>query len=217
MNNTSETCYFPVLLDLAKFPCLVVGGGAIALRKAQNLIEFNLSGIAVISTKFEEGFYELEKSGKVNLIQREFQAGDAKGYKLVFGATGNEEADKLILEECEKEGALLNIADIPDKCNFIMPATIKRGDFTASFSTQGKAPFYTKEKKEQFERILSPMVADVAELAAQFRKKLMSDERYSNPVKRYALFHDFLNIDWELILYNEGKDAARFKMEELFQ
>lgn len=217
MKNSEPTSYFPILLDLKKFSCLVIGGGSVGLRKVMNLIEFNLSGITVISPKFEEPFFDLEKDGKVKLIKREYRIGDSADFKLVFSATGNESADKLILEDCRKSGALLNIADIPEKCNFIMPATIKRGDFTASFSTQGKAPFFTKEKKEQFERILSPMVADVAELASQFRSRLMEDERYSNPVKRYALFHDFLRIDWEIIFYKEGKAGAFSKMEELFQ
>lgn len=207
--------YFPILIDLEQFPALVIGGGNIAFRKAMSLLGFG-SVVKVISPELGDEMQKLADEGKVDVTLKEYQEGDIGDYKLVFCATDNPEVDEAVRRDCDKAGVLLNVADIPDLCNFIMPATIKRGKFIAALSTQGEAPFYVKEKREEMELLLSPMVADVTELAGAFRRKLMDDPRFDNPEKRYALFHRFLDIHWEKILYDQGREGAYKKMEELF-
>ena len=60
-------------------------------------------------------------------------------------------------------------------------------------------------------------MADVTDLAGEFRKKIMKDERFKNPMKRYELFQKFLKIYWEKVIYDEGKKGAYQKMEDLFK
>ena len=210
-NNT----YFPLLVDLKKFNCLVVGGGNIAYRKVLNVLEFG-GQVTVISPNFSPGMHDLIESGKVLAIQKKYERGDVEGYNLVFCATGYPLVDNMVEEDCNNAGVLLNVADVPEMCNFIMPSTIKRGDFIIALSSQGEAPFFVKEKRMLLERFFSPIVADVTALAGEFRRKLMTDPRFENTEKRYVLFQKFLTFYWEKIIYDEGLEAAYKKMEELF-
>jgi precorrin-2 dehydrogenase/sirohydrochlorin ferrochelatase len=217
MSNQKKKHYFPILIELEEFSCLVIGGGNVALRKINNLLEFGHEGFTVIAPKVHPEILRLASMRKINLKQRQYETGDAKGYRLVFAATDNPEVDEIIRRDCDETGSLLNVADVPDLCNFIMPATIKRGEFIAAFSSQGRAPFLAKKKKDDFELLLSPMVADVAALAGDFRDKLMGDARFESPDKRYELFQKFLMVNWERVLYEEGPDGAEKIMEKLFE
>ncbi len=204
------------MIDLSEFPCLVVGGGKIALRKVLSLLDFGMENFTVITPEAEEEILKLASMRRINLKQRKYESGDARDYRLVFSATDDPEVAKMVHRDCSGTGALLNVADVPDLCNFIMPAIARRGEFIAAFSSQGRAPFFAKRKKDEFELLLSPMVADVARLAGDFRERLMADERFESPDKRYELFHRFLMINWEKELYEHGWDDTVRKMEDLF-
>ncbi len=213
--NSDKSQYFPILVNLGKFKSLVIGGGPIAFRKAMNLLNFG-GQVTVLTPEMCPSMQALADEKKIELMQKSYEKGDVNGYSFVFAATDNEEVDNMIKDDCDKLGILLNVADVPDLCNFIMPATIKRGRFIAAISTQGDAPFFAKEMKQHISKILSPMVADVTDLAGEFRIRLMNDPRYGNPELRYELFHKFLEINWEKVLYEYGKTGADKKMDELF-
>lgn len=208
--------YFPIMVDLKRYPALVIGGGPVAYRKTMNLLDYG-ANVKVISLEFIADFDELIKSKKIEHEQRAYRKGDLKDFRLIFCATNDSKTDKRVFEDAEKLGKLCNIADIPPLCNFIMPSNFKRGDFIVALSTQGKAPFYVKEKRVQLERFFSPMVSDVTDLAGEFRKKLLNDYRFDTPIKRYELFQRFLSIHWEEILYHNGMESARDKMNKLFE
>lgn len=216
MTEDAKSYYIPLMVDLREHPALVIGGGPVAARKIRNLLAFN-GEVTVISPEFIPEIQEKINDGIIKGVQKKYESGDADNFKIVFCATDDPEVDRQVHKDCAEKGILLNVADVPELCAFIMPATIKRGTFTASFSSQGNAPFYSKEMRDQFDKILSPMVADSAELAYKFRKKLMADERFENPEKRYGLFKKFLQYNWDIILYECGKKEAYKKMEALFE
>ncbi len=208
--------YFPVMIDLSEMNILVIGGGKVAFRKVMNILDYGGS-CTVISPKYSMDFDALESNPKVKMIKKEYEKDDVKPYRMVFCAVDNSAVSQKVRADCDKYGILVNVADVPELCNFIMPATIKRGDFIAAISTRGRAPFYAKQKRQQLEDIFSPGLEDVTELAGQFRDKLLEDKRYDNPELRYELFHKFLEIEWEKFIFEKGKEEAFRKMNELFE
>ena len=99
----------------------------------------------------------------------------------------------------------MNVADNPSLCDFILPANVKRGALTISISSQGTAPFMVKELKKKSELTFSPAYNEIMELAGDFRKKLLSDEKFKTHRNRTKAFNKFIMTDWELMLANEGK------------
>jgi precorrin-2 dehydrogenase/sirohydrochlorin ferrochelatase len=131
MEKKSYGSYFPILIDLSKFKSLVIGGGKIATRKVYNLLDFNTL-VTVIAPDITDDLIQLKENGNIIWEERKYKAGDIKDFDLVFCATGDTAVDNLVFEECKEQGVLLNVADVPALCNFIMPSTIKRGDLTIS-------------------------------------------------------------------------------------
>ncbi|MFH1051735.1 MAG: bifunctional precorrin-2 dehydrogenase/sirohydrochlorin ferrochelatase [bacterium] len=214
MKNLSAGSYFPILLDLSKFDIIIIGAGYIATRKVSNLIEFGAS-LKVIAPEISNEIIELSETIKIEILKRKYHYGDISYNSLVFCSTADSEADKLIQKECEEKHALLNVADVPELCNFIMPATIKHGDLTVSVSSQGRAPFLVKETRKRLSKLFSPQTADFVDIASKLRDKMMESEVYYDIEKREKIIKEFLEMDIEKIILEQGKETALKRAMEL--
>ncbi len=212
MKKTDTYTYFPVLLDLRRLPCLVVGGGRVALMKVRSLVESNAT-ITVVSPKLCAGLAKLSKNAKISVIPTPYSSRFLKGQKVVFCATDNPEINRLVSHDCRRIGILLNVADGPSWCDFILPANLKRGDLVISVSSQGKAPFFAKEMRRKLAEVLPPSTAVVAELAGEFRKLVLSNGR-SRDMKDKA-YGKFLSTDWDTMLRTKGQRKSREYLDEL--
>ncbi|MFC2130442.1 bifunctional precorrin-2 dehydrogenase/sirohydrochlorin ferrochelatase [Bacteroidota bacterium] len=208
MKKKSTGSYFPVLIDLNSFKALVIGGGKIATRKVNNLLEFK-GLITVLAPNFSEGIKSLADNQRITLIQKKYEQGDIDNYKIVFCATGDPIADEEIYEECRQKGILLNVADVPELCNFIMPATIKRGALTVSIGSQGKAPFLVRETRKKLDAFFPDESADIVELAAELREKMMELKIYYDENIRENTIKDFFNLDIGQIIREKGRESAQ--------
>ena len=207
--------YFPIYVDISEKPVLVVGGGHIAKRKSLYLLDFGADIVCIAPSVLPE-IEQMAATGKIQLIKREYREDDCKNFDFVFAATNNPAADKFIYEDCKKHGALLNVADVPAFCSFILSSYIKKGDITINISSGGAAPFFVKHLKESLADCLPRHFEETAKLASYFRTKLVEDERYRIESSRDALIRQFLETDWETIIENEGYDAALSHVDTLF-
>ena len=218
MKKNSNSVFFPVLINLCKFPCLVVGGGEVANRKVLSLQEFN-ADITIISPRLCKPLVDLAKANKIKIIRKLYSKKYIKDFKIVFCATNNTKLNKIVHDDCAEQGILINVADAPSLCDFILPANVKRGDLTISISSQGKAPFYAKGIKEKLSQFISPDYAETTELAGDFRKLIMANLKFNSSKIKKEAFDKFLTTDWGKILANEDKNYSReylFKiMEEI--
>ncbi len=164
--------YFPIFLDLEKFKVLVVGGGSVATRKVENLLEFDAYP-TIISPWVTEELKCLIDKHKLNYFKRKYQKGDSQGFSFIFAATDDPEVDTSILEDCHGRNVLVNFSDKPDICNFIMPSFIRRDDLVIAISTQGKAPFLSKYIRECLEKRFPPDYGDFVQLAKLLRAKIL--------------------------------------------
>ena len=93
--------YYPIYLDIKNRNCLVVGGGAVAARKAETLMECGAL-VTVVSLKFVESLYELEERFRITLVCRPYESSDLDGQFLVIGATNNEVLNRKISADAQK-------------------------------------------------------------------------------------------------------------------
>jgi siroheme synthase-like protein len=212
----AEKKYFPIMIDISRIRILIVGGGDVSYRKAMNVIDFG-GDFDVVSPALTPEFHELVARDNIKWIQRKYESGDASGYGIVFCSTGDHVADRLVYDDCMEYSIPVNVADVPELCSFIMPAYIKRGKFTTTFSSQGIAPFYTKAKKDEIEKILRPSVGIIAEFAGLFREMVLSEPSFRESGLRKKLFDTFLNIDWEHIIDTEGLISAKARANEIIE
>jgi len=216
MKEKKDAVYFPLLLNLKNYPCLVVGGGNVALRKVTSLLNFNIKP-TVLAPGLCRPLTELQRKRKIKVIKKNYSKEYLNNFKVVFCATDNKEVNKAVRKDCTEKNILLNVADMPELCDFILPANVKRGDLTISVSSQGVAPFYAVEIRKKLDHIFPSYYEDTIELAGKFRKLVLRDKKLK-PVKlREKAFKNFFMIDWKKVLANEGKKKINDYMNKILK
>jgi len=205
--------FYPVNLDIKEKQCLVVGGGAVASRKAKTLMECGAT-VTVVSPEFTEDLKDLEQTSDVLLIQRPYQTSDLDEKFLVIGATDDEKLNRRINADAEHRNMLCNIADVPDICNFILPAIIRRKDLCVTVSTSGKSPAFAKKLRKDLEKIFGDEYALFLSLMGEIRKKLLAEEHA--PEAHKPIFEKLISLDLpEMIKNNEKKRINQVLFEIL--
>jgi siroheme synthase-like protein len=216
MNENKNSIYFPLLLNIKNYPCLVVGGGKVALRKVTSLRNFQVK-VTVLAPKICKPLLELQRKRKIKVIKKVYAKEHLNNFKIVFCATDNPKINKMVRKDCIEKNILLNVADIPELCDFILSAIVKRGDLTISVSSQGIAPFYVKEIKRKLDHIFPSYYEKVIELAGEFRKLVLSNKKYKSHKVKEKAFKNFFTIDWKKVLANEGKKKANEYMHRILK
>jgi len=187
------TCNYPIFIDLEGRRCSVVGGGRVALRKVESLIEAGAI-VEVVSPEAEEQIKVWAAGAKVGWRKKKFEPADLEGSFLVIGATGDREVNRRIYRAAVDAGMLANIVDDPELCNFYLPAVVQRGGFQVAISTGGASPLLARRVREELEARFAPVFGDlVAELAAirDWLRKTVPEAG-----KRRAFWDDFIDLDF---------------------
>ena len=174
---------YPIALDLTGRPCLVVGGGAIALRKVSALVEAG-ARVMVVSPWLTPALLRLAAEAPLSWRPREYVAGDAAGFVLVMVATDDRAANAAVAAECRERGIWVNCADDPDRCDFILPSVFRRGAVTVAVSTGGASPTMARLVREELDALLPWDVAPLTEVVASVRSAL-SDAGVSLDAERW--------------------------------
>lgn len=165
--------YFPVGLKIEGRRCLVVGGGRVAARKVRTLLDCG-AVVEVISPELIEELRAMRAAGEISWLERAYQPGDLSGAFLVIAATDDPEAQGKIFAEAEEKNILLNVADVPKRCNFILPATVRRGDLSISVSTAGKSPALARNLRQDLEKRYGPEYGVLVALLGELRDQVIS-------------------------------------------
>jgi len=143
--------FYPISVDLKERPCVVIGGGKVAARKVLGLLSCSAQ-VTVVSPELTEELLLQHADGRFRWIDREYRSGDLGNAFLVIAATDDEETQKQVYDDAVTNNLLLNVADVPQRCNFILPATVRRGDLTISISTSGKSPALARKLRMELEK-----------------------------------------------------------------
>jgi len=174
MNSDAHRVYFPLFFHLEGRPCLIVGGGSVALRKVRQLLEAK-ARITVIAPNFNPGFEELSASKACRLLKRAYASPEAADYRLVIATTDDPEVNLQIYRDCETRGIPVNVVDQPELCTVIFPSLIRRGFITVAVSTAGQAPFLTRELRRRIEGFFDGLdLFDYLDLFLDFRRFVRS-------------------------------------------
>ncbi|HEX5506682.1 MAG TPA: bifunctional precorrin-2 dehydrogenase/sirohydrochlorin ferrochelatase, partial [Thermomicrobiales bacterium] len=130
---------YPIALALAGRRCVVVGGGAVAERKARGLLAAG-AAVTVIAPRLAPGLRALADAGALTIAERPYAPGDLAGACLACAATDRREINAAVAAEARAAGALVNVADAPAEGDFTLPAVARRGGLTLAISTDGESP-----------------------------------------------------------------------------
>ena len=192
---------FPISLKLQQQPCLIVGGGHIAYRKAVLLAKAG-AVIHVIAPEIESNLLEIVESSQGQYVQAPFSPDiQLRNYRLVIAATNDKAVNIQVFEACEAEKILVNSVDDPPHCRFMVPAIIDRSPLVVSIATNGTSPVLSRQIRTQLEATIPHGMGKLADFSGQWRasvkaKIINPDERrifwedlYASPLKEYV-FND---------------------------
>ncbi len=162
---------YPVMLDLNERDVLVVGGGGVALRKVQGLLDDG-ARVKVIAEDPVDELRDLAARGKMALDVRRYEAGEVCSYALVFAATDDREVNRRVFDDGSKAGIWVNVADDPELCSFHLPARVRRGSLQMAIASEGQAPFVVRRLRKLFDRWLGSEWAEWIPAAARYRERV---------------------------------------------
>jgi uroporphyrin-III C-methyltransferase/precorrin-2 dehydrogenase/sirohydrochlorin ferrochelatase len=162
---------FPVMLCMEGRRCLVVGGGGVALRKVQSLVEEG-ADIFVVSPRVVEPLEDLRLRGRIRIERREYLPGEAAGYALVFAATDDREVNARVFRDADAAGIWVNVADDPELCSFHLPARLRRNALQIAVASGGEAPFVVRRLRKLLENRLGHEWSEWLDAAQRFRSRV---------------------------------------------
>jgi siroheme synthase-like protein len=163
--------YYPVFLDIAGKPVVVIGGGNIAHQKVVGLLKADAE-VAVVSPELNEEMAALKTEGRFRHIDRDYEPGDLEGYTLAFVATDDRSVNATVADEGKARKVWVNAVDDPPYCDFIMPGIAQKSDLIIAISTSGRSPAMARKMREEIEEFLTDDYVAMLELAAEVRAEL---------------------------------------------
>jgi len=142
--------YYPVFLDIADKKCVVVGGGEVAARKVKRLLDCGAK-VSVVSPELTLELAALKDADMISHIAGEYLSEFIYGSALVIGATDDEKTNLVISQDAREKGIPVNIVDDPQKCDFILPSIVERGDLVIAIGTGGNSPALARHLREELE------------------------------------------------------------------
>lgn len=205
--------YYPIYLDIENKPILIVGGGTVALRKVETLLEYGAL-VKIVSPRIIPELQDMVNKEHCEWIPREYSSEDIQDSLLIFSCTEKEEVNAQVAEDAKANNRSVNVVDDPDKCSFIVPSIMTRGDLSIAISTSGSSPIVARQIRQELEGFYGDEIRLYLDLLKTWRKEA---KQYLPLEKRTQ----FLNrvTDGEVLNYlKQGHhDQAKEVIENCFQ
>lgn len=175
---------YPIFLELAGRRAVVIGGGAVAVRKAQGLLAAG-ARLVVVAEHVDDMLTALCARSEAELVRSKYSKNYLAGAVLAIAATNNQQLNKQIYKDCQELEILCNVVDQPELCDFFVPAVVKRGDLQIAIGTEGYCPAYSGHLRKKLERTFSDKHGQFLAELETLRKRIIKE--IPNPADRKAL------------------------------
>ena len=206
--------FYPVYLNLKGRRVVVIGGGEVAERKVESLLESEAS-VVVISPEVTPRIASLSEQNRIEIRARRYIQGDCLGAALVLSATGDPQLGRAIYEEATGLGIFINTADQPEQCSFIMPAIVRRGDIGVAISTGGTSPALAARLRRKISGVIGPEYERLAELLSRIRPEIRRKVRTEK--QRKDLHYRIIDSDIISLLKLDDMAPAERRLQEIIE
>ncbi|ENX06663.1 siroheme synthase CysG [Acinetobacter variabilis] len=203
---------FPISLKLQQQPCLIVGGGHIAYRKAV-LLQKAGAVISVVAPEIEASLLEIVQATAGQYVQAPFNSEiPLRSYRLVIAATNDAGVNRQVFEDCEAENVLVNSVDDPPHCRFMVPAIIDRSPLVISVASNGTSPVLSRQIRTQLEATIPHGMGKLAEFSGKWRSTVKA--KITNPDERRIFWEDLYASPLKEQVFNDNLAEADHLIEQ---
>lgn len=153
---------------------VIVGGGAVALRKIQTLLAAG-SSVSVVALSVCPEISELNHSGAVALKLGSYVTSDLDNAFLVVAATNDESVNKRVCNDAMERSVLVAVVDNPSEGNVTFPALLKHGDLEIAVSTNGRCPTFAVDVRDKIAEVITSEHNVILNEVATEREKLLTN------------------------------------------
>ncbi len=199
--------YFPFFFDLKKQTVLIVGGGAIATRKARLLLQSG-ARLRVVAPEICEELQHLVQKSDGEMFQRPYLATDINDCRIVIAATDIRPLNEEVSRAAKAQNLPVNVVDNPDLCSIIFPAIVDRDPLTIAITSSGQAPVLARLLRARIETLLPASYGTLAQFASRIRDRVKAHFSQGELRMRY----------WENVISGTiGELAMQGKIEQAEQ
>lgn len=202
----------PIALKLTNQLCLIVGGGKIARRKADLLVQAGAQLDVLAIDVVPELDSMVKDSGGSVYLEHYSSNFDLQQYRLVIAATDDPAVNQRIFHDCEAQRILVNSVDDPPHCRFIVPAIIDRSPLLISVSSGGKSPVLARQLRTKIESLVPAKFGDLAKFSGDWRPKIKA--AIVNPDERRIFWENLYAGQIGEQVLNGQRDAADAAMPQ---
>lgn len=202
---------FPLFIDLKDRKCVCIGGGRVAERKLEMLLEFGAQ-LKVISPEVTNRIRELSCLKKLAVIKKEYSEEDLEDAFLVIAATSDRTINERIHSDAVKRNIYVNVVDSPEECTFVFPAVVKRDDIIVGITTSGSYPALSGKIREKIQQLIPETFGKMLSILKEYRQKAVIE--IHDTVRR----KEFLNSTVDLIFDKDiGVEKLKGKIEGMLE
>ncbi len=165
---------YPIFLELDSRRAVVIGGGKVAVRKAQALLAAG-ARVVVVAERIDDMMTALCSGRDAELIKSKYSKNYLAGALLTIAATNNNKLNKQIYKDCQELEVMCNVVDVPELCDFFVPAVVKRGDLQIAIGTEGRCPAFAGHTRKKLETIFTEKHGDFLAELEKLRKNIIQN------------------------------------------
>jgi precorrin-2 dehydrogenase / sirohydrochlorin ferrochelatase len=187
--------YYPIHLDVTGRLCVIVGGGAVAARKALGLLEAGAT-VRIVSPEVSDAVKALVADGRIEYVSSCYRGDSLDGACLVIAATNAREVNTRVAADARSRNLPVAVADAPSEGTFIVPSVVRRGEFCVTVSTGGSHPALAARLAGELAERFGPEYGAFVELLGAVRDTVK--EWTSDRTARRRAAASILNHETEL-------------------
>ncbi|MCC5797408.1 MAG: uroporphyrinogen-III C-methyltransferase [Methylophaga sp.] len=200
--------YLPIFIDLKDRQCVVVGGGEIAARKAALLLKAQAK-VTIIAPDIAEPTRQMlvdsQWAGRVFWLKAVFDKHHLYQQRIVIAATDDNEVNLAVYRAARAKGLLVNVADEPELCDFILASILDRSPIVIAVSSGGQSPILARNLRARLETLIPPAYSRLGDLVGRYREAVK--DKFSQLAQRRRF--------WESVLEGPVADHMLAGREEL--
>ncbi|MCU0918520.1 MAG: bifunctional precorrin-2 dehydrogenase/sirohydrochlorin ferrochelatase [Planctomycetes bacterium] len=203
---------YPIFLELGGRRVVVVGGGAVAVRKATSLLEAG-ARLVVVAYQASDAIADLCTRHGAELIRARYAKQYIAEAVLVIAATDDRKVNEQVYRDCQELEIPCNVVDVPELCDFFVPAVVKRGDLQVAIGTEGYAPAYAGHLRKKLEAIITEEHGRFLAELERLRREVI--EQIPSAADRKVLMGQFVDDESFEYFRTNGPDAWRQRAQAL--
>lgn len=204
--------YLPIFVDVTRKPCLVVGGGTVAARKTQRLLQ-SKAEVTVVAPALCSELGALVAGGALRHLERQFASQDLRGCLIVVAASDDPDLNRRVSRLARDQGILANVVDAPELCTFIMPSIVDRDPVQIAIGTGGASPVLARLLRARLETLIPSSYGGLARLMGAFRERVKV--RFPNKGDRRRFWENVLSGPVAELLFSGRENMALSYLQEV--